>query len=73
MAGYFDVQIIILFNNGGCVVLAKLFAKESAVNNFCGTVASRIGKSWLSLLAGIEISKLMAFLSKGKCYYLHYI
>ena len=61
MAGYFDVQIIILFNNDGCVVLAKLLVKESTVNNFRGTATSSIRKSWLSLLVGIEISKFMRF------------
>ena len=48
------------------MVVAKLLVKESTVNNCRGTAASSIRKSWLSLLAGIEISKLMAFLSEGK-------
>ena len=64
MAGYFDVQIIILFNNGGYVVVAKLLVKESTVNNCRRTFASSIRKSWLSLLAGIAISKLMAFFKR---------
>ena len=47
-------------------VLAKLLVKESTVNNFRGTATSSIRKSWLSLLARIEISKLMSFLREGK-------
>ena len=50
MAGYFDVQTIILFNNDGCVVVAKLLLKECTVNNFCRNAALSIQKSWLSLL-----------------------
>ena len=60
MAGYFDVQINYSVNDG-FVVLARLLDKETMQQQ---TVALSNRKSWLSLLAGFRISKLMVFLNR---------